>query len=116
LNALDLINKLWDPESRQFCEVSSLASCCMTWAFTVNFTARTVGGSISLEGRTYSLQNVVFTADSTGFSGRLTTADPNLDGSIEGRFTGALASEMMGRLQVPPTQGQSMFLFTGSRS
>ena len=84
--------------------------------FTVDFTARTVAGSISLEGRTYILQNVVFTADSTGFTGRLTTGDSSLIGSIEGRFTGALASEMMGRLQLPPTQGQSMFLFTGGRS
>jgi hypothetical protein len=83
---------------------------------TVDFTACTVSGSISLEGRSYSLRNVVFTADSTGFSGRLTTVDPSLDGFIEGRFTGALASEMMGRLQVPPTQAQSIFLFTGGRS
>jgi hypothetical protein len=82
----------------------------------VDFSARAVSGTISLEGRTYSLQNVVFTADSTGFSGRLTTGASNLVGSFEGRFTGALADEMMGRLQVPATQGESMFLFTGGRS
>jgi hypothetical protein len=83
--------------------------------FTVDFGARTVSGTILVhteeDTRTYSIRDVVFTADGTSFQGRLTTGNAALDGSIEGRFNGPAASEMMGRYQVPSGQSQDGGIF-----
>lgn len=76
----------------------------------VDFTARTVSGTIKVsvsasETKLYSLRDVVLSADGTQFSGRLTTGDPALEGSFEGRFTGPLAREMMVRYHFPSANG-----------
>jgi hypothetical protein len=76
---------------------------------TVDFAARTVTGSITLgeapNATVFTLQDVKFTPDGTGFSGRAVSADPARDAVIDGRFTGPNANEMMARFVVSSNQG-----------
>jgi hypothetical protein len=84
----------------------------------VDFAARRVTGTIAAggtESRAYSIRDVVFTPDGTGFQARLTTGDPTLEGSIDVRFTGTAAIELMGRYRAPGMEGNLPYLFAAAK-
>jgi hypothetical protein len=90
-----------------------------TETFTVDYAARTVSGTISLPidsgSRVYTLRDVVLSGDGTQFRGRLVTSDPDLDGTIEGQFTGATGEEVFGRTIIPAAQFIGARTFIGAR-
>ncbi len=86
---------------------------------TVDFSSRTVTGSVAMETPTgpltFSLQGVTFTGDGSQFSGTLVTPDRALQGTFEGRFTGPTGEELIGRYSAPGTGDFETELWTGYR-
>ncbi len=75
-------------------------------ALTVDFTARTVSGTITLQEEggavhVYALQDVVLTGDRTEFKGRIASSTNGKTGEIQGRFTGSAGEEIMARYFIP---------------
>jgi hypothetical protein len=74
----------------------------------VDFAGRTVSGTIDIDGenansprRTYTLTQTVFAGDGSGFQGRLMRDGGQVDGIIDGKFTGPAAEEIIVRWSAP---------------
>ena len=88
-----------------------------TARLTVDFRARTVTGNIDVAAEdalaTYSLTQVVFAPDGTGFTARLMRGNMLVDGFLEARFTGPSAREMIVRWSTPlQVKGKPGLLFS----